>query len=292
MNFIAILVTLALDRGLRHLESIRDHRVGNWYFGLLKRIPGGSAEFALVLTVLAVVLPALVVDGIQLGLASLSPILGFIAAVVILLMSLGPRDALHLIQEYRKAVENKDNLAATRIARLLIEDAPPAGQEPCTEAVAESLLVRINDRLFAPLFWFLILGPSGAVLYWLSKNAVCALKPKSTHETKSPHAEIALRIHGVLAWIPAHLLAMSYGLVGSFDSVWRVVREYYRECERRFFENNEAVLACAGRGAIEAAGLDPADCLGRLDRARVIATRALILWLVVIGLFTLGGWIL
>jgi membrane protein required for beta-lactamase induction len=292
MNFIAILVTLGLDRGLRHLEPLRDHRLGSWYFGLLKQIPAGSADLAWVLTVLAVILPALGVDGIQLGLASLSPVLAFIAAVVFLLMSLGPRDAFHLIRQYRRAVEEKNHLAATRLARLLLEDAPPAGQQPCTEAVAEALLVRVNDRLFGPLFWFLVLGPSGAVLYWLSKNAVSTLRPKASHETPCPHAEIARRIHGVLAWIPAHLLALSYGLVGSFDSVWRVLREYYRECELRFFENNDAVLACAGRGAIEAAGLDPDNCMGRLDRASVLATRALVLWLVVIGLFTLGGWIL
>ena len=292
MNFIAILVTLALDRGLRHLEFCRDHRLGYWYFGLLRRVKSASAELVLLLTVLAVIIPALVVDGIQLGLASLSPILGFLAAVIILLLSLGPRDAFHLIHEYRAAVDNKDELAQTRLARLLIEDAPPAGPDQCAQAVGEALLMRVNDRLFAPLFWFVILGPSGAALYWLAKNAVCALKPKSSHEAPSDYAEVARRIHGTLAWIPAHLLALSYGLVGSFDSTWRDLRTYYQTCEKRFFENNEAILLCAGRAALGGPGFEGMSRMEFLDRATTLANRALILWLVVIGLFTLGGWIL
>ncbi len=292
MNFIAILVTLALDRGLRHLEFCRDHRLGYWYFGLLRRIKTASAELVLLVTVLAVIIPTLVVDGIQHGLASLSPVLGFLAAVIILLLSLGPRDAFHLIKEYRIAVDKKDELEATRLARLLIEDAPPAGPDQCAHAVGEALLTRVNDRLFAPLFWFVILGPSGAALYWLSKNAVLALKPKSSHEAPSDYAEVARRIHGTLAWIPAHLLALSYGLVGSFDSTWRELRAYYRTCEKQFFENNDAILLCAGRAALSGPGCEGLNRMESLDRATTLATRALILWLVVIGLFTLGGWIL
>lgn len=292
MNFIAILVTLALDRGLRHLEYCRDHRLGHWYFAQLRRIRSASPELVMLLTVLAVIVPVLVIDGIQLGLTALSPILGFLAAVIILLFSLGPRDAFHLVQQYRTAVENKDELVATRVARQLIEDAPPAGPDQCAQAVGEAFLVRIHERLFAPLFWFVILGPGGAVLYWLSKNAVCALKPKSSHEAPSEYAEVARRIHGTLSWIPAHLLALSYGLVGSFDSTWRDLRAYYRTCEKQFFENNEAVLLCAGRAALSGPGGVGLSRVEALDRVSTLATRALILWLVVIGLFTLGGWIL
>ena len=99
---------------------------------------------------------------------SLFGIPGALFACLILLYSLGPEDLDQQISRFIEAREGDDQETADTIASKLLHEDPPASEPGLSQAVTESVLEQANSRLFAVIFWFLLLGPLGALLYRLA----------------------------------------------------------------------------------------------------------------------------
>ena len=96
-------------------------------------------------------------------------------------------------------------------------------------------------------------------------------------------------LHGLMAWIPARLLAMGFALAGSFEEAIADWRGYYDNCAPRFFDVNNDVVACAGVGATgratESCAVAPA---ARVRAAIDLVVRTLwLIWCPVIAVLTL-----
>ncbi|TGQ49636.1 hypothetical protein, partial [Mesorhizobium sp. M4B.F.Ca.ET.211.01.1.1] len=81
-------------------------------------------------------------------------------------------------------------------------------------------------RWFAVLFWFLLLGPAGALGYRL-----LALMAESPMRARVPVEPLALaqRLLGWIEWPVAQLMAFSMALVGNFDTAWKAWRQAHGE---------------------------------------------------------------
>ncbi len=290
MNLLALLTGLLLDQGLRHLEQHRERALGVRLLRRFRRYVAERREHALALLVLLVLLPVVATDLVERGLNALSPVLAFLFAVAILLLTFGPRDASHLVRRYVDALGRDDVVEAHRAARLLIEEAPPSHALGCCDAVAEHLLARVNERLFAPIFWFALLGPAGSILFWSARGVRSAYRSTSA-ESDDVLAAAACRVYGVLAWAPACLLALSYAFVGGFDTGWTTFRAHDLGRMLRTEDGTERMLRTVGCAAL--APMLPAGTQGpeRVLAARRLVHRALFLWLAVLALLTLAGWL-
>jgi hypothetical protein len=102
-------------------------------------------------------------------------------------------------------------------------------------------------------------------------------------------ADAAQQLYGILEWAPSRLLAGAYALAGSFDEAMAERRAYYAECSGRFFEINEDILACTGRGAL-ALESDGVGEIEALESTANLLFRALVIWLAVLALLSLIGW--
>ncbi len=290
MNLLALLVGLLLDQGLRHLEKYRERAIGIHVLRRFRRYVAARQEHAVALLVLLVLLPAVLADLLVRGLTLLSPVLTFLFAVAVLVLTFGPRDASHLVRRYVDALDRHDDVEAHRAARLLLEEAPPSATQGCCDAVAEHLLARVNERLFAPIFWFTLLGPAGAILFWASRSARSAYRP-GTADATDALALAARRIYGVLAWAPAFLLGLSYAFVGGFDTGWSTLRTHGFARVLLAEDGTERMLRTVGCAAL--APTLPAGVQGpeRVLAARRLVHRALFLWLAVLAVLTLAGWL-
>src|SRR5690606_28503213 len=211
----------------------------------------------------AVIAPAAVAWAALWLLWQLTPFLAYVLGFALFVFALGPRGLFTDLYAYADAVRSGDTLARDRIAAAVMAPHLPAavGQEQ-VRAVITRLLVLAGRRLFGVIFWYVLLGPSGAVLF----RAADLLRHRAA---ATPVVDAAARqLYGVLEWAPSRLLAGTYALAGSFDEAMAERRAYYAECQGRFFEINEDILACTGRGALafdsDGGGLDEIVADGKL----------------------------
>lgn len=297
MTLLAIIIGLFLERFLGHLQDLRQFTWFERFVDSVRtnfRVGGEWNGAAGVL--LAVFPPVLAVAAAQTLLSDvLFGFLGFVFAVLVLVYALGPRDLDADAETYINALEAADEENARRRAAAILESEPPAEATERTRLVADALFVKANEAVFAALFWFAVLGPAGAALYrlaWVLKKKAGAGVAES-----SDFAAAAQQLHGIVAWLPARLLAIGYALAGSFEEAIHAWRGYHDKWSNRFGDSNVGVLVCVGNGALhrdverDASAEDRADAGVDLIRAVLgLIWRTLVLWVTVIALLTLAGW--
>lgn len=153
--------------------------------------------------------------------------------------------------------------------------------------IAEAALVQANDRLFAVVFWFMVLGPAGAILYRMSVH-LAEHSYKRDETNAGGFNDAAIRLHGILAWVPARLTAFGYALAGGFEDAIHSWREMSaRESEDEFSGGTERVLCAAGTGALHIDRYESLETgqsghvavsLEALKAVRALILRTLLIW--------------
>ena len=286
MSFLAALLALLLDQGMRHLEWVRDAR---WFRAYAEALLAFSrardrvqATGGALLLVMVPTLLVLVLDGL---LTHMWDVFGVIFSVVVFWFCLGPRDLHAQAESYLDAAQAGDETRATAAASELLGTAPPATALERSQAVTRAVLKEANARLFGPLFWFGLLGPAGAVLY----RCADLLQRSPAEGASTEFRDATDRLLGLLAWLPAHIAALGYALAGSFEDAVSDLRGYYQDCKLRFFEVSDDVLVYTGLGAIRAVVGEEAG-LARLKSALGLVRRTLVIWMAIYALLTLFGW--
>jgi len=292
MALISILISLFAERFLGSLEAQR--RFG-WFTALSDwwqaRLAGVRRWRGQLVVLAAVILPLLLTAVVYGLLHELWSPFGFLFALLVLLYSLGPRDLEAEVEAFLEARERGDETAACWQAANLLEKSAPEDSRELTDEMVQTMLVAASERLFAVLFWFIFLGPVGALLYRLSW--VLARWGAGQEEAVATAAE---RLHAILAWLPARIAALAYALSGNFvDGMhgWR------HEAER-WSDGDRGVLLATGLGALgypmgeaaetETEAVDLAEESRWVRDALSLVRRAVVLWLVVLAVATLSGW--
>jgi membrane protein required for beta-lactamase induction len=178
---------------------------------------------------------------------------------------------------------------------VLTESDLPREEGAGVLAVEEAVLIQANNRLFGVIFWFMILGPTGAWLFRVAdlmrRRAVFKSgRMQAAGEPTPDYLHILLATFGVLAWLPARLLALGYAMAGSFEAAVSDWRGYYDSCSDKFFHVNDAILAAAGKGAIREDVEESEEFPIRpVQAAMRLVNRTLLIWVTAISLLTLIG---
>jgi membrane protein required for beta-lactamase induction len=140
-----------------------------------------------------------------------------------------------------------------------------------------------ESRIFGVIFWFFLLGPTGAVIYYLTLQ-LCKF---SEHEEKgAPYGELkqcADKFSKILDWLPQRLAALAFMLVGNFYKSWGHFRQM-------LFVGLDKSSECYQHTALQA--LDYERLIAQPDKKPIrrgieLIERALILWLVIMAIMTL-----
>jgi AmpE protein len=220
----------------------------------------------------------------------------FVLAIIVLFFSLGPKDIGEGVAEYCRAVEDEDVERIGETAKSLIEGDVPDSPEERIQSVEESVCIQANNRLFAVVFWFVLLGPVAAWAYRVTdlirRRAVFNGLRQADSDDDAVVAASEM-IHGWLAWIPARLTAIGYAMSGSFDgalSAWRRSDGGERLTQHT---RSERLLARVGVGALALGAIEGETiserCVRGAKAANGLVIRLFIIWACVISLMTLSG---
>jgi AmpE protein len=300
MNLIALLLGLLVERmatrffhlrRLRWLDRLIDagfrraEQVANWP-------PLLPVALLALLLVLPVALCALLLGDTLSGL----PYMAF--AVVVLFFSLGPQDIGEDVDEYCNALEQGDAERILQTARAIVEGELPDDELQRIHMVEAAVCVQANNRLFAVIFWFVVLGPLGAWAYRVTdlirRRAVfTATREAQPDGSSALIRDAAILLHGWLAWVPARLTALGYAVAGHFDAALGAWRAPTDQAEVGLPEYNESLLARVGIAALALAddgdeSLEQRGIRGAAAANRLVF-RLLLIWAVVIAAMTLYG---
>ena len=300
MNLIALLIGLVIERlatQLFHWRRMRwMDRLIDYGFNQANRLPAWPAIIPVVLLAVILVLP---VFGVIWFLGStLAGFTYLFLAIVVLFFSLGPQDIGEEVGEYCRALELGEEEQVNNAAKAIVEGAVPVEEDERTSCVEAAVCVQANNRLFAVVFWFVILGPLAAWAYRVTdlirRRAVfSAARDEQTDGNSARVLDAAEMLHGWLAWIPARLTAVGYAAAGHMDDALAALRAPTEEKDTTTSERSENLLARVGIAALALQSRPdetPAErAIRGAQAANHLVFKLLLIWAVIIAAMTLYG---
>ena len=300
MNLIMVLIALGVEMRLGDFDRYRNlawfEHYANW---LESRLSGAGFWNGAAGVLLTLSIPLLLLGVLVYLAGEVHFLLGFVLSLLVLIYSFGP--ALNsLVSRYTDALSSDDDSACREIlGQILYGDAGADGTDP--DRVISSIMLRAHDYLFAVVFWFVLLGAAGALLYCLVLNLAHRYA-----KTDSGYAGAIRDLHNILMWPSARLQALGFALGGSLVSAL----ESWRTVSGNTLDISREVIAVSGFGALHFApageedteaeedadtkqdtGADKEVLIARIGETLALINRTLIVWLIVLGLMTIAGWI-
>lgn len=300
MNFVALLLGLGTERLLTHLFHLREFRWLDPVFDLVFRVLGKMSRpvgfITLILFTLLISSPIAILSIALAGALYQVPYL--VLAVFVLLFSLGPRDLKEEVTDYCAAVENGNSDTINERARELVEDTLPDDFNEQVALVQRAVFIQANNRIFGVVFWFLVLGPTGAwifrVLDLMRRRLAFRYGHRSDDPVDASLVWVVDTLHGIFAWVPARLLSAGYSLAGSFDDALADWRGYSSQTASCFYESTDNMMACIGRGALgraREAEENAAPAHEVRDAMNLVNRTLWLIWCPAIAILTLSDWL-
>lgn len=264
-----------------------------WFASYVKRMQSILERTPLwsnVVGIIVIMLPILVIVGLLQWVVGdwFWGIFKFFLDLVVLWLCLDGYQLKHHLNDYLVAI-NKEEIASQEYGLKFIREVAKAKSSTKSGLAREvtcEIFLRSEERLFGVLFWFVIFGSVGAITYFM----VVTLRDLAT-KLNSPFVELLLpasKVFGVLDWIPVRVLCLSYALAGHFINAFN----YFR---RNFSQGVQQTSEFAINAGFAGLGLEHVDVIHadaeENQNALSLVDRTVYLWIVIVAIFTLGGWL-
>ena len=257
----AILFAVALDRFVPDRHGFKPFAwYLDWAESIEQRFNGGSRLHGIAAVLLALIPIVLGVLLARYVLGEISGVVRFAFDVAVLYLCLD----IYRLGSGARAVAEMLEAGDVREADSQLKDLAGKGATDLSavgiaHAAVEAVLKQTNSLIISPLFWFILLGPAGAVLQRLA----CILDKLWGHryERFVEFGWAAARLDDVLQWVPARITALSYAIMGSFEEALH--------CWRRqmgiWSDINSGPLLASGFGAMHMQNCESTDDVADYD---------------------------
>jgi AmpE protein len=295
---IAVILALVLGHAAPQLIALRRYGVfAQWIDWLGARLGSQGLHASPYGLLLSLGLPLLVIGLVQ-GLlyGRLYGLAAFAFALAVLFWCWGPRDLDLDVEAIAEAPDAERRRAA---AAALFE--PGTDVRTDAASLVAGVFHGALERWFGVLFWFVLLGPFGAALYRLTQLGAT---PGYAARMPVAHAAAYARLKQILDWPVAQLMTLGLALAANFDAVLDAWRGWHAERAQPWYALDTGFLDAAARVSVdievaeerdEAYAIDApppsAPALPALKDAMSLVWRLLLLWLAVLALFVLAGFV-
>ena len=177
--------------------------------------------------------------------SSTTKYLGYLVGIITLYFALGHQSLREHALSVHSALSKGDLAEArTKVSFIVSRDTGQMDSQAVASAAVESVLENGNDAVFGALFWFLVAGAPGALLYRLANTLDAMWGYRTPRYLYFGWA--AARFDDVLNFVPARLTALTYALIGHTGSALRCWRLQARAWE----SPNAGPVMAAGAGAL------------------------------------------
>jgi membrane protein required for beta-lactamase induction len=290
MSLLVILLGITIDKFAESVEAIRKF---DWFIHysdwMRQKLQQWSIRNDTLILLIILFIPVFVVALVYQQLGNLLSLLAFIFSVAVFVFCIGPRDIHNKANKYVEALERGDQKETNELLGEIFEgETPPEEESQLIRRINEILLIAANNNFLGMVFWFVILGPVGAVIYRLNHVLLKSLRAEQAEEKNSFFQSTQL-LFSILNWLPSHLTAITYAITGSFvDAIhqWKIHKSY----DHLDPDAANNMLIDTGFGAIQFEpdhkvfdGQTIYDILG-------LCRRTIIVWITLIAILTLAGW--
>lgn len=163
------------------------------------------------LITLCVLLAPFLTIGLYLQQLTIAPVI----TAALLYIAMGRSSlALHAMDVSNALSSNNIIEARRRVGYIVSRDTDSIDEQGVVNATIETVLENGNDAVFAAIFWAVLAGPSGVIIYRLSNTLDAMWGYKNTRYKRFGWA--AARLDDIMNFIPARLTALAYALAGRF----------------------------------------------------------------------------
>ena len=293
--FLAVLVAVIVGHTVPDLGRVRDFTWFSRWIGALDRNFASSGFWrsgaALLLTI---GLPVAIVGAVEISLHDrLYGFASFALGTIALFYAWGPRD-LDLDVETLAGASDAD---ARRAALATLGGGVVREYQP--DMLVDATFRAALSRWFGPLLWFLLLGPAGAIGYRLVQIAAREVRTRDTLPAAQQGA--AESIARLLDWPAAQLMTLALAVASDFDEVAQGWRDWHAQ-PGPVAAWDVGFLTAAARSTVDLDDTDDEPAIetypepargphAALGQSLALVWRVLIVWLAVLALMVLAGFI-
>lgn len=206
---------VAFGRAISHCEHALNKGRGRFLKGAMT-------------TVLLVALTFFVTYGLlRSASAYVSPWLEVALETVLIFYCLAGTTLVREVREVFHALDRSLEDGRRQVARIVGRDTQALSAQEVRTAALETLAENLSDGVIAPLFWYLLLGVPGMMMYKMINTLDSMVGYRN--ERYRRFGCFAARLDDVVNYIPARLTALLMVGVSGHPALWRFVRRYGRE---------------------------------------------------------------
>ena len=302
MNFLALACALLLEQAWPLRRGNPLYAAFERYADYLERQFNGLQASHGVIAWLVAVLPlGLLTIVVYAVLREASMLLALAWSVAVLYVAMGFRRFSHCFTEIAQALREQNiNTARDVLGRWRGVPADELNAAEISRVAIELGLLQAHRYVLGPIFWFVVLGPVGPVVY-RAADLLAGRWGKLLQPEQRAFALFAERAFFWIDWLPARITAASFAIAGNFEDA----AYCWRSQAAGWGRGAEGVLLASGAGALgvklggvlrEEGMLNQRPDLGIGDEVDVedlrgavgLIWRALVLWLFLLLLVSLA----